>query len=178
MELTKEYIKNSFKYNPENGEFKRIKRFDSKKNVFVECDRQVKAITSYGYLQVNILGKPRLVHRIIFLYMTGKLPKEDVDHINGDRLDNRWENLRLVTRKENLRNAGIRTDNTSGYPGVSFDRFSGKWHSYIHNDGKRTNIGYFETVEEAIKEKQKYEKLLGFHPNHGKRNGWSLEEQQ
>lgn len=72
-----------------------------------------------------------------------------VDHIDGNGLNNRRSNLRICSNSENARNRRKRIDNTSGYKGVSFDARSYKWVAYINFDGKRMHIGYFNTREDA-----------------------------
>jgi hypothetical protein len=173
MKITQEYLKHFFHYDPDTGVFARIRRIKPHtQNKTADCYRIPTAKTLNGYLQVGICGKLKIVHRLIFVYMEGVEPEEDVDHINGDRSDNRWENLRKVSRRENLRNAGLRTDNNSGVIGVCFSKSHNKWIANISSDSKRINIGNFDTKEEAIKAREEYEKLLNYHPNHGKRKGW------
>lgn len=73
-----------------------------------------------------------------------------VDHINGDTMDNRRANLRLVTQRENLRNCPIPQSNgTSGFRGVTFCRREGKWRAYLHVDGRMKQLGMFATAEDA-----------------------------
>lgn len=73
----------------------------------------------------------------------------DIDHINGNKSDNRIGNLRLATFSENSWNAGKRSDNTSGYKGVSFDKSRGLWAAYINAYGKRKYLGRFRLIEDA-----------------------------
>jgi hypothetical protein len=90
-----------------------------------------------------------LMHRAIaarFLPLTDDL---DVDHKNHNGLDNRRANLRLATRTQNLGNLQMRSTNTSGYKGVSWDEASGQWRAQITEDGKRVNLGRYNTPEEA-----------------------------
>lgn len=88
-------------------------------------------------------------HRVIWKMMTGDDP-QIIDHINGDRADNRWGNLRSVGRIENARNLGLSKNNTSGHNGVYwFPRYQ-KWMASIRINGRRKNLGYFETKEAAI----------------------------
>jgi hypothetical protein len=169
--INKEYINKIFHYDMETGVFKRIMKQSWQGNWY-HCDDIIKSKTIYGYLQANVLGIPRLVHRLIFMYTNGEFPVNDVDHINGNRLDNRWVNLRLVDRQENLKNLGVRRDNTSGVMGVSWSANRNKWHSYIHLDGTRLNIGHFDSKDDAIKARQFAEIKHGFHTNHGKRQSW------
>ena len=171
--IDQEILLNTCHYNPSTGVFKRVMKRSWMGNWYA-CDSVPKSITGYGYLQMNFEGRPYVVHRLIFLYVTGEFPKEDVDHINGDRLDNRFENLRLVSRQDNLRNQGLRNDNTSGHMGVSHDKSRGLFHAYIGvGKGKRRSLGYHSTVEKAVEVRSLAEKELEYHNNHGKRESWS-----
>lgn len=85
------------------------------------------------------------LHRAIL----GASDGQEVDHINGNGLDNRRSNLRIVTHAENMLNARPRADNTSGFKGVSFHRATGKWQSGIRINGKRRGLGLFATPEDA-----------------------------
>lgn len=73
----------------------------------------------------------------------------EVDHINGDRLDNRRANLRLCTRSQNQHNKGAQANNTSGFKGVQFYKRTGKWHAKIKLHGKERHLGYFATAAQA-----------------------------
>lgn len=88
-------------------------------------------------------------HMIAWAMMTGEWATTDIDHINRVRADNRWCNLRLATRTQNSGNEGLRSNNTSGYKGVTLDVRSGLWRAQIRLNGKKTNLGRFETKEEA-----------------------------
>jgi hypothetical protein len=96
-----------------------------------------------GYLQTKIFGKMHLNHRLIWLIHHGRWPAEQLDHINGDRQDNRIENLREVTNSQNSQNQKNRKTNTSGFPGVCWNKTSKKWSSYAYKDKKRIHLGYF-----------------------------------
>jgi hypothetical protein len=103
-----------------------------------------------GYLSVYITGKHyELAHRLAVLYMTGEYPEGEVDHINGLKSDNRWDNLRVVTKANNQWNSKIRKDNSSGVKGVSWIERDKAWVARIQVNGKRLTIGYFKTLEEA-----------------------------
>lgn len=73
------------------------------------------------------------------------------DHINGNGLDNRRSNLRVCSRRENLLNRGEQTNNSSGISGVSFEKKSQKWESYLHHYGKKISLGRYSEKEEAVK---------------------------
>lgn len=107
-------------------------------------------------------------HRVIWALQTGMWPDE-VDHINGDPQDNRWENLRAVNRAENCLNARCRRDNTSGVLGVQWSSRKGKWRARITRGGKQITLGFFSDLEAASAARLAAEEKLGFHPNHGRR---------
>lgn len=102
---------------------------------------------SNGYRRLRYKGKHHLLHRLAFLYMTGKMPDQFVDHINGIRDDNRWANLRQCEFADNTKNAKLRSDNTTGAKGVSVH--NGKYRARIRTNGKRILLGNFNTLEEA-----------------------------
>ena len=102
------------------------------------------------------------------MYSYGKWPANQIDHINGDSLDNRLINLRDVTSAENSRNTKMGKNNKSGVSGVSWSNPMGKWRARVRFEGKERRGGYFDKPEDAkdiiLKERSK----LGFHPNHGR----------
>jgi hypothetical protein len=101
-----------------------------------------------GYLRVGIRGKHYLVHRIIFMMHNGYMP-EEADHINGNKLDNRIENLRSASKSENLRNRASNKNNQSGYKNVAWHKQHKKWSVTLNYDGSKHHIGYFEDLELA-----------------------------
>lgn len=106
------------------------------------------SIHKTGYRHVTWLGGIHKVHRLIFITVNGYLPKE-IDHINGNRLDNRIENLREVTRSQNQYNKSRCRNNTSGYRGVSWHEKSKAWTVRIAVAGKPIRLGYFKDLELA-----------------------------
>ena len=125
-------------------------------------------IRSDGYASISVDGGLFLSHRLAFLYFDGMFPLNDVDHINGKRADNRWINLRKVTRLENTRNIKIRKNKTSGFVGVNFDRASNKWRGQIKVKRKNVYLGMFSDIDDAIKARKDAEIKYGFHKNHGR----------
>jgi hypothetical protein len=107
-------------------------------------------INSKGYHVTSINYKPRLNHRLVFLMHHGYLPKM-IDHIDGDKLNNRIENLRPANPFENACNSKLRSKNKSGYPGVSWSSQSGKWKVTIQIAGKKMHVGFYTSLEEAGK---------------------------
>jgi HNH endonuclease len=94
-------------------------------------------------------------------------PDGEIDHINGDRSDNRWENLRDATHAENHRNMRISKRNTSGRVGVSWGKAQQQWQAYISMDGKLLHLGFFGSWDDASSAREAAERHLGFHANHG-----------
>lgn len=106
-----------------------------------------------GYLRICVKGVQYPAHRLAFVFMQGALPdyKLDVDHINGNRLDNRWENLRVVSRQVNIQNQHWATprNKTSGLLGVTWDKAKGKWYACIWVNGRTLSLGRHTTAEDA-----------------------------
>lgn len=106
------------------------------------------SIHKTGYRHITWQGKSQKAHRLIFMLHHGYMPQE-VDHINGDRADNRIENLRAVTRSENQCNRDILPSNTSGYAGVSWHKKSQAWVVRVMKNGKTVVQQYFKDLELA-----------------------------
>src|SRR5262249_8878082 len=101
-----------------------------------------------GYLQLSIDGRCYFLHRLAWLYVYGEFPSDQIDHINGDRADNRIINLRPATHTENMRNRCRHRNGSSGFKGVYRER--GKWCARITiRAGRRLYLGRFDTPEEA-----------------------------
>ncbi len=150
--LTQEHLKELFEYDKDTGAFKL---------------KEAGKVSAQGYVVIWIEGKKYLAHRLTFLYMTGELPEHHVDHINHDRSDNRWCNLREVTNAENLKNLKKLSRNTSGITGVSFLKNTGKWRAQISTQ-KIVHLGTFTSKEDAARAYEEAKIKHGFHPNHGK----------
>jgi hypothetical protein len=131
-----DYIRLFFTYNPETGE---IRRKDKKKS----CG----SYDGFGYLKIKIKGRSFMAHRVAWFLYYGKAPEMELDHINGDRADNRICNLREVTRAENNYNRSHRVNQTTGYVGISPKRY--KTHTLYKVHYRNRNY-YFDTIEEAV----------------------------
>lgn len=122
-----------------------------------------------GYLHGIINGRRYRAHRIAFALYTGVLPTDEIDHIDGDRLNNALANLREVSSAENKRNLAIRSTNTSGTMGVSYAPSKQMWRAYIGLGKRRQkHLGYFDSAAEATKARRCAEAALGYHVNHGR----------
>lgn len=106
-------------------------------------------VAGNGYRYLKVGAKKKLAHRMAWLYHFGAEPDGLVDHINGNRLDNRIENLRIATFSQNAANAKLHVHNTSGLKGASWMPKRGKWQATITVQNKQLNLGYYKTKEEA-----------------------------
>jgi HNH endonuclease len=139
------------------------RRFEQK-----HAGKPVGTWTTNGYLYVGYRGSKLRAHRVVWALAHGRWPVEDIDHINGDRSDNRLENLREVTRQQNLQNTARRKDNTTGITGVR--RMRGRWQARIFLDGQYTCLGTFDDLSEAAAVRKAAEMSHGYHPNHGRQS--------
>jgi len=105
-------------------------------------------------------------HRLAFLWMTGRFPEGEVDHINGDVLDNRWENLREVSHHENGKNQRLKRNNSSGVSGVTLR--GNRYEAHIRIGGKRIQLGSHKTIFDAAATRKSAENQHRFHDNHGR----------
>lgn len=111
-------------------------------------DKPAGSIHKTGYRHITWKGKTQKAHRLIFMLHHGYMPPE-VDHINGNREDNRIENLRPANRSENQCNRGALASNTSGYPGVSWHKKSKSWVVRVMKNGKTVVNQYIKDLELA-----------------------------
>lgn len=121
-----------------------------KKNILIDDEnlfllKKYKWFINNKYVYTQIKGKTKYLHRMIM----GD-PECNIDHINGNPLDNRIENLRLVNQSQNNMNARKRKNTTSKYKGVSYRKDTNKWTSYIHIKPKaKKNLGCYDCEEKA-----------------------------
>jgi len=141
--LTQEQANSLFHYC--DGELIRISVISKKTKVGDVAGR----IGKRGYKYLNFYGKKYYVHRVIWLMHYGTLPKI-LDHIDGNPLNNRIENLRERTDSQNLCNSKIKSNNTSGVKGVYWHKLKQKWTARIGFNKKEYHMGYFNEKEDAI----------------------------
>ena len=132
--------------------------------------KEAGSITFHGYLKVSMSPYGKFfAHRLIYALHYRTIPDAclQIDHINGEKLDNRPKNLRLVTASENLRNQRMYRNNTSGVHGVHWVKARQCWHAKIFVGGKLYPLGYFETIEEAAAARIEANHAHGFTERHG-----------
>jgi len=153
------YLRQCFDYNPDTGSLTWSERprshFSSKSeyNRYYSrfYGREVGRVTSQGYRELRLNGKHYGCHRIVYKLYYGKDPELHLDHINGDTLDNRIENIRQCTSTQNNHNHRISIKNRSGYKGVSVLK-DGRYKVSIRiGNEERLHLGYYRNVEDAAR---------------------------
>ena len=144
MTLTADRLRELFDYDQTTGIF--VRRIGVRGGLAGEIAGYVHSTLGYRYIGVD--RKVRLAHRLAWLYTTGCWPGNTIDHINGDRSDNRISNLRDVPHRVNCENRKApKADTASGILGVFRNRE--RWVAKIRIQGKQTNLGTYATREEA-----------------------------
>ena len=141
--ITQETIKNIFIY--ENGNLIR----KSKKNITSFAGWINTVSRGKKYIRLSINKKQLYLHQVIYLYFYGYIPKY-IDHINGNSLDNRIENLRETNQSLNTANSMLSKANTSGYKGVVWRKDTNKWMAQITKNRKNYKLGCFNNIEDAV----------------------------
>lgn len=150
-------IKKCVSYNPDTGKFTWIENLMKPKNWNTRFSGKEAFLTKdkFGYLYGRVNYKRMLAHRVAWAMHYGKWPDCHIDHINGDKGDNRIANLRDVSISENQWNRKDNKNNTSGYKGVYWSSKDSRWISNIHVGGKKIILGYFSSKVDAHNEYQK-----------------------
>ena len=155
--LTAERLRELLHYDPATGIFTRLVKARS-----AACGAVAGTAHNRGYLVVRLDGKKYLMHRLACVYITGHFPAHGMDHINGIKDDNRWNNLREANQSENSQNRRLRKDSTTGVTGVSFKKEVRLWVAVIFIEGVSKHLGYFASLEEAAKARAKAQRK--YHP--------------
>lgn len=127
-----------------------------------------RTLSGNGYYHGTLLGEKVCAHVVVFALYHGRWPDHTIDHVNGDRLDNRPENLRDVPHIQNMRNQPLSRASTTGVTGVHFDRARGKYAAHITIRGKTVHLGRFSAMGAAVRVRKRAEAKHGFHKNHGR----------
>lgn len=144
-DLTAQRLRELFSYNADDGVFTRLtQRGPSKPGPVKPC------LDSHGYQILRVDYRLHRLHRLAWLHVHGEHPKGDIDHINGDRADNRLRNLRDVTRSENCQNLrGAQSHSKLGTLGVSAVHNSSRFRARIFVNGAEKYLGCFDSEQEA-----------------------------
>jgi len=164
--LTQSELKELLDYNPGTGVFvwKVCRNWKAKSGDVAGFLHH----TGYWYIRINY--RRYLAHRLVWLYVHGCWPEEEIDHINHVRDDNRIINLREASRQDNCKNASLSKINTSMINGVSWNSRDKKWRVDIRNNGKHIYGGQYTDLNNAVVKRKQLEKKYGYHENHGRNN--------
>lgn len=144
--ISQGYLKSILHYEPETGLFTWIVNKSSR----IKLGNKAGNISNAGYIRIGIDGVNYMAHRLAWIYSYDENPELHIDHIDENKQNNALLNLRLLTHAENKQNTRKpRSDNKIGVLGVYHDKSSNKYKSQININGKRTSLGYFDTVELA-----------------------------
>ena len=159
--ITQSGLKRILKYNPETGQFTWRVAISNR----VKVGDATGVEKSNGYINIRLDRKDWLAHRLAWLYMTGSFPKNDTDHINRVKTDNRFCNLREATRSQNKMNMKACCNNKIGVKGIYRRKSYSKNRKYRKGfitttmlNGKTIYIGSYATLKEASKAHEDYTK--------------------
>jgi hypothetical protein len=102
-----------------------------------------------GYISISVDRKRVLAHRLAWMFVYGRPPHGEIDHINRVRNDNRISNLREATSASNKQNLSMRSDNKSAIMGVNWHKASQKWRAYVSVNGRQISLGYYDSIHAA-----------------------------
>lgn len=148
--LSQERLKELLHYDPETGIFTWLRSTSVRVavgDVAGTLSRQSGG--KRNVIQICIDKRLYLAHRLAWYYMHGAWPELDLDHRDRNSLNNAISNLRCATRKQNMENTGVQSNNTSGFKGVTQSKTTLKWVAHIQHQGRQIHIGVFPTPEEA-----------------------------
>jgi len=158
MYLTQKELKKQVHYDPITGIFTRI----LVKHGLHDIHKPIGTPLRWGHLAASISGKRYLLHRLAFLYVEGYMPENEVDHIDRNPGNNKWDNLREVSHLCNMRNCKCDKRNTSGITGIYWAKERNKWYAQIRILGKNLYLGYFVDKLDAAKARWEAEKKYGW----------------
>jgi len=143
-------LKLLLRYEPDTGLFFWLPRPDDKQWSSRHAHKQAGDL-SRGYVRIRVNKQGYKAHRLAWLFVTGEYPPDTIDHIDGDRENNRLTNLRPATYSQNMCNTGPRATNKTGAKGVYFDRRASKYRVDIKFNGIKTYVGHFPDLTTAQK---------------------------
>jgi len=166
--FTLDELKKYIHYDPLTGNFTRLMQMNGlpPENPIAGCKFITKKKPYYKIMAMRIVFR---AHRLAWFYMTGEWPQGEIDHHDGNGLNNKFENLRSTTKTENQRNQRLSDANSSGVTGVTFMKNINKYAAYITVNKKRTHLGVFSSLELAAAARLNAQIANNFHKNHGQK---------
>ena len=162
--LNQAHLKKLFHYDPDTGLFTRLISRSGNAKAGMIAGSRFDPGGRPAYFRINIDGTVYLSHRLVWLYLYGRWPHPEIDHIDGDGTNNKLANLREATGAENGQNRGRQSNNKSGYIGVHKSKDG--WVAQIGYQGKRHHLGLFKTPTAASEAYNSAKaKLHKFHPS-------------
>lgn len=159
--LSQEELQHILTYDPSTGEFTWNYCSDKSNYWNTRFANKLAGTSHERSVIIRTNGRGYKAHRLAYLYMVGYVP-EEVDHINQNPFDNRWENLRAVSHQENSRNRRKSRSNISGVTGVHWHTATQKWAVSIGLDYDKRNLGEYDNFEEAVAVRKRAETRYGF----------------
>ena len=160
-------LRSMFTYCTETGVLTWLPRLDDPRWNRVFAGKPAGGVDGKGYVRIRSEGNNWNAHRVIWKLVHDEEP-EYVDHINGNRADNRLCNLRSVSKTENARNTRLKRHNTSGVSGVHWRTKDQRWAATIHHNGALVRLGQYRLFEDAVAARRAAEAKYGYHANHGR----------
>lgn len=151
--LTQEQLKEALSYNSETGVFYRC---------VAHKDKKVGSVNGGGYVLIRVMGKLYSAHRLAWMYIHGEFPSGQIDHIDGDKTNNRISNLRDFTATENAINSTTNNNHSTGVKGVIWVKFANSWRTAISVGGKHRHFGYYRDFDEAVCARLALEQCMGW----------------
>lgn len=120
-----------------------------------------------GYISLKIMDRVYKAHRIAWAIFHGAWPTLSIDHIDGEPANNRIDNLREITHAQNMQNRSRQANNSSGITGVYWVKRERKWAAKLCLNGKSKSLGYWNSIEDAARAREKGLQEAGFSQRHG-----------
>ena len=150
--LNAQRLRECIDYNPDTGIFTRGGR-----------DKPCGRIATKGYRQISVGGHRYMAHRLAWLYVVGEWPDSQIDHKNQHKDDNRIDNLRIASNKQNAENITMFKSNTSGRKGVRFNPRFGRWVAEIKHHKHSYHLGIFDNIIDAVAARMRAEIAMFTH---------------
>lgn len=150
--INQQLLKHFLNYDPETGLFTWRVRTSNR----IRVGDVAGTMDTNGYLRIGVCGKVRSAHRLVWLYVYGYFPEQDIDHADGDRTNNRLSNLRECSRSQNLINKPIQDNNVTGVKGVCWSKDKKRWEAYAKKKGVKIRLGMYKNFDDAVAARKAY----------------------